>query len=62
MTAVEQCVPVVFFVLLCSVALTIQPLNESFRYKHSNEIHRAILSCATVCCTLKFGSNLYISA
>ena len=44
MKAIEQCFPVVLFVMLYKVVLTFESVDEILTCDHSNESYRAVLS------------------
>ena len=48
MKATEQYFPVVLFIILCKVVLTIESLGETLNCDQSNESYWAILSSGTV--------------
>ena len=48
MKATEQYFPVVLFIMLYKVVLTIESLGETLNSYHSNESYWAVLSCGTV--------------
>ena len=45
---IDQYFPVVLFIVLYNVVLTLKSVDEILRCGHSNESYRAILSCGTV--------------
>ena len=57
MKAIKQYFPVVLFIMLYKVVLTFKSLDEICLYDHSNESHRAVLSCGAVYYAVQFGSN-----
>ena len=54
MKATEQYLPMVLFLMLFEVVLTFEFVDEILKCDHSNEIYRAVLHCATICCTRCF--------
>ena len=48
MKATEQYLPVVLFIILCKVVLTIESVGETLNCDQSNESYWAILSSGTV--------------
>ena len=48
MKATEQYFPVVLFIMLYKVILTIETMGETLNCDQSNETHWAVLSCCTV--------------
>ena len=46
--AIEQYFPVVLFLMLYKVVLTLESVDEILKCDHSNECSRAVLSCGTV--------------
>ena len=48
MKATEQYFPVVLFIILCKVVLTIESVGETLNCDQSNESYWAILSSGTV--------------
>ena len=49
MKATEQYFPVVLFIMLYKVVLTFESVDEIVKCDHSNESHRAVLSCGIIC-------------
>ena len=49
MKATEQYFPVVLFIMLYKVVLTVESVGEILKCDHSNESYRAVLSCGAVC-------------
>ena len=48
MNGTQQWFPAVLFIMLCKVAVTFKSVNEILKCVHSNECHRAVLSCGAV--------------
>ena len=48
MKATEQYFPVVLFIMLYKVVLTFESVDEILYCDHSNESHRAVLTCGAV--------------
>ena len=48
MTAIEQYVPVVLFIVLYKVVLTFESVDEILQCDHSNNSCRAVFSCGAV--------------
>ena len=42
--AIEQCFPVVLFIIMYKVVLTFESVDEILNCNHSNESYRAVLS------------------
>ena len=59
MEATEQYSPVVLFIMLYKVVLTILYVNEILWCDHSNESYWAVLSCGTVYYAVQGGSNFW---
>jgi len=57
MKAIEQFFHVVLFIMLYRVLLTFKSVDETLVCDHSNEGHRAVLSCGTVYYAVQGGSN-----
>ena len=55
--ASEQYFPVVLFIMLHKVVLTIESVDEILKCDHSNESYWTVLSCGTVCYAVQGGSN-----
>ena len=53
----KQYFPVVLFVMLYKVVLTLESVDEILKCDHSNESYRAVLSCGAVCYVVQGGSN-----
>ena len=58
MKATEQYFPVVLFIMLYKVVLTVESVDEIPKCYHSNESHRAVLSCGTVHYAVQGGSYI----
>ena len=48
MKAIEQCFPVVLFIMLYKVVLTFESVDEILKCDHSNERYGAVPSCGAV--------------
>ena len=59
MKATEQYFPVVLFIMLYKVALTIETMCEILKRNHSNESYWAVLSCDTVYYVVRVGSIFF---
>ena len=57
MKATEQYIPVVLFIMLCKVVLTLESVDEILKCDHSNEIYWAVLSSGAIYYAVKGGSN-----
>ena len=57
MKATEQYFPVVLFIMLYKVALTVESVDEILNCDHSNESYWAELSCGAVYYAVQGGSN-----
>ena len=57
MSFTEQYFPVVLFIMLNKVVLTIDSADKTPKCDHSNESYRAALSCGAVYYTVQGGSN-----
>ena len=67
MKATEQYFPVVLFIMLYKVVLTLDSVNfesvdEISKCDHSNESYSAVLSCGAVYYAVQGGSNLRFCA
>ena len=60
MKATEQYFPVVLFIMLYSVVLTFESVDEILKCDHSNESYWAVLSCGTVYYAVQGGSNFWV--
>ena len=58
MKATKQYFPVVLFIMLYKVVLTFESVDEILECDHSNESHRAVLSCGTVHYAVQGGSYI----
>ena len=56
---IEQCFPVVLFIMLYKVVLAFESVDEILWCDHSNESYWAILSCGTVYYAVQGGSNFW---
>ena len=56
--ATEQYFPVVLFIMLYKVVLTLESVDEILKCDHSNESYRADLSCGAVYCAVEDGSKV----
>ena len=61
MKATEHYFPVVLFIMLCKVALSLESVDEILKCDHSNGSHWAVLSCGTVYCVVQGGPNFFES-
>ena len=57
MKATEQYIPVVLFIMLCEVVLTLESVDEILKGNHSNENYRAVRSGGAVYYAVQSGSN-----
>ena len=57
MKATEQYFPVVLFIMLYKVVLTLESVEEILKCDHSNESYRAVLSCGVIYYAVQGGSN-----
>ena len=57
MKAIEQYFPVVLFITLYKVVLTLETVDEILKCGHSNESYRAVLSRGPVYYAVQGGSN-----
>ena len=57
MKATEQYFPVVLFIMLYKVVLSLESVDETLECDHSNESNRAVLSCGAVHYVVQDGSN-----
>ena len=60
MKATEQYCPLVLFIMLYNVAITVDSVDKILECDHSNESCRAVLSCGAVYYTVQGGSNFLI--
>ena len=58
MKSTEQYLPVALFIMLYKVVLTFESVDEILECDHSNESHRAVLSCGTVHYAVQGGSYI----
>ena len=56
MKATEQYFPVVLFIMLCKMVLSLESMVGILKCDHSNERYRAVLSCAAVYYAVQDGS------
>ena len=57
MKTTEQYFPLVLLIMLYTVVLTSESVDEILKCDHSNESYRAVLSCGAVYFDLQGGSN-----
>ena len=57
MKATEQYFPVVLFIMLYRMVLTLESVDETLKCDHSNESYRAVLSCGAVYYAVQDGFN-----
>ena len=57
MKATEQYFPVVLFIMLYKLVLTLKSGDEILKCDHSNKSYSAVLSCGTVYYAVQVGSN-----
>ena len=57
MKATEQYFPVVLFIMLYRVVLTVESVGEILKCDHSNESYWTVLSCGAVYYAVQGGSN-----
>ena len=57
MKATEQYFPVVLFIMLYKMVLTVESVDEILWSDHSNESYQAVLSCGTIYYAVQGGSN-----
>ena len=62
MKATEQYFPVVLFIILYKVVLTLESVDEILKCNHSNESYWAVLSCDTDYDAVQGGSNFLVCA
>jgi len=60
MKATEQYFTVVLFIMLCTVVLTFESVDEILKCDHSNEIYWVVLSCGAVYYAVQGGSNFWV--
>ena len=60
MKATEQFFPVVLFIMLYKVVLTVKSVEEILKYDHSNEGYWAVLSCGAVYCAVQSSFNFRV--
>ena len=60
MKATEQYFPVLLFIMLYKVVLTLESVNEILKRDHSNESYWAVLSCGAVYDAVQGGSNFWV--
>ena len=60
MQAIEQCFPVVLFIMLYKLVLTFESVDEILKWSHSNKSHWVVLSCGTVYFAVQAGSNFWV--
>jgi len=59
MKAIEQCFPVMQFIMLYKVVLTFGSVDEILKCDYSNESYWAVLSCGAVYYAVQGGFNFY---
>ena len=57
MKATDQYFPVVLFIMLYKVILTLESVNEIYKWHHSNESYGPVLSCGAVYYAIQGDSN-----
>ena len=57
MKATKQYFPVVLFIMLYKMVLTVESVDEILWSDHSNESYQAVLSCGTIYYAVQGGSN-----
>ena len=55
--AIEQKFPVVLFIMLCKVVLSVESVDEILTCDHSNESYSAVLPCGAVYYDVQGGFN-----
>jgi len=60
MKALEQCFPMVLFIMLYKMVLTF--VDEILKHDHSNESYWAVLSCGAVCYAVPDGAKFQAPA
>ena len=55
--ATKQQFPILLFIMLYKVVLTLNSADEILKCDYSNESYRAVLSCGAVYCCAQRGSN-----
>ena len=60
MTATERYFPVVLFIMLCKVILTLESVDKILKCDHSNESYWAVLSCGAVYYAVQGNSNFRV--
>ena len=60
MKATEQYFPVVLFIMLYKVVLTLESVDEILQCDHSNESYEEVLYCGTVHYAVQGGSNFCV--
>ena len=61
MNATKYYFPVVLFIMLYKVILTVESVDEILKCDHSNESYWAVLSSGTVSYAVQGGSNFWVS-
>jgi len=59
MKVTEQYFPVVLFIMLCKMALTLEFVDETLNFNPLSESYWAVLSCGAVYYTVQSGSNFW---
>ena len=57
MKATEQYFPLLLFIMLYKVVITLESVDKILKCDRSNESFQAVLSCGTVCYAVQGGSN-----
>ena len=58
--ATKQYFPVVLFIMLYKMVLTVESVDEILWSDHSNESYQAVLSCGTIYYAVQGGSNFWV--
>ena len=58
--AMEQYFPVMLFIMLCKMILTLESVDEILKCDHSSESYWAVLSCGTVYYAVQGGFNFWV--
>ena len=61
MKVTEQYSPVVLFIMLYKVVLTLESVDETLNCDHSNESYGAVFSCGAVHYAVQGSSNFKVS-
>ena len=57
MITIKKYIPVLLFIILRKLVVTFESVDEILKCDHSDESHRAVLSCGAVYCAVKDNSN-----